>query len=144
MKKNKIFAEIVGNEIKKWVKGHYKYRSMKILSRELEISPSDLSRYCSGEREMPGRIVDRLLKLGFKESIFTEFYSKEFHKAAPENLSKDDLIKLILEYQRLLDEYKTLYFAAITRTTKYIDREDRQTEALQSIIKKMVKVEVSK
>ena len=142
-KRNTVFAEVVGREIKKWAKAHYKYKNTKILCRDLELSRTDWSRYLNGARTMPGRIVDRLIKLGFSERTFTEYYSKQFDKEIPDNLSKDEFIRLILEYQRLLDNYKRLYFETVERISKYQRYEEEDKKTIASLTRQLEKLQTA-
>src|ERR1035437_3115459 len=101
-----VFYDLVSKPLKKWIK-ESKFKYQKNLAQQLEISNSDLSRILKGHKEPSGGIVDRLVNLGFPQKVFQDYYARQFEKPIPENLSKDEVIKVRSEERRVGKECRS-------------------------------------
>lgn len=106
MKTNKKFYQEVGIELKRFIKKEFK--SQKRAAMMFGISESLLSKYIKGNPEPPARFVTALTdRYGFPKEPFIKYYS--LTEVAPETLTKDEMIRVVYEYQLLLkrrDEYQ--------------------------------------
>lgn len=119
MKINAKFYKEVGIELKRWIKKNF--RTQKEAAKKLDISESLLSKYIKGIPEPPARFVTILTeRYGFPRDIFVKYYS--LNEYAPELLTKDEMIRLIYEYQLLSK-----------RKDDYIDKLEKQVTNLASI-----------
>jgi len=140
MKVNPIFYELISKPLRKWLK-ESKYKNQKRLAAALEISPAEVSRYLNGHREPPGRVVDRLVQLGFAQKNFTEYYAKQFERPIPEHLSKEEIIKVMFQQQIIMNEWKTMYYKAAERVAKYNDDNSKSIEAISKLVTKCERLE---
>lgn len=120
------FYERVGKHIVAWLKQNNKTRSkpgnQKELARMLEKTPSQVSRWIKGINDMPAEIISILTeRLNFKRSYFDEFFNYKINGSIPENLTKEELIRLIYEQKLLINEYKEYSSLYSQRINKYID-----------------------
>lgn len=119
MKLNAKFYKEVGIELKRWIKKNF--RSQKNAARQLGISESLLSKYIKGIPEPPAKFVTLITdKHGFPKEHFVRYYS--LNDYAPEILTKDEMIRLIYEYQLLLK-----------RKDEHLDRIEKQVTSLAAI-----------
>ncbi len=127
-----LFYDKVGKHILTWLdnnkKIHEKPGSQKELSAILrqqfnyKVTSSQISRYISGENEMPARIVNALVDhLGFKSQIFSDYYVSARDKVQLDHLTKEDLYKLIAEQTMIIKEWKDIGTFYGERLTKFID-----------------------
>jgi transcriptional regulator with XRE-family HTH domain len=108
------FQDKVGKHIKLWLlenkRSGHKPSDQKELAQRMDISEYQLSRYITGTTEMPARYVTRLTNtLGFPEKHFIEYYAHSKDKLVPEILTKEDMLRLVFEYQLLLQDSKKIY-----------------------------------
>ena len=129
-KKAADFYQKVGLPIKRWLAENKKAgkvpRDQKELADRLECSVYQLSRYITGTSEMPGRIITRLCDvLGFSNKYFMEYYSFTKEKLVPEILTKEDMLRLVFEYQQLINEQKKLFHLSSDKLETYA-KENRE------------------
>ena len=136
---NKKFFHEVGVELKKFAKAHYK--TQKRFAAALGISEGLLSKYIAGSTEMPAKLVTLLTdKLGFPKDPFVRYYS--LNDIAPEVLNKDEMIRVVYEYQVLLERQKqyidklesniNAVIRSIAGVTKEISDLTKQNQELKS------------
>ena len=139
------FYDKVGKHILEWLehnkKIHEKPDSQKELSAILrqqfdyKVTASQISRYISGENEMPARIVNALVDhLGFKSQIFSDYYVLERDKVQLDHLTKEDLYKLIAEQTMIIKEWKDIGTFYGDRSSKYIDENHKLVLAMERMI----------
>lgn len=120
------FYDRVGKHIIAWLKQNSKTRTkpgnQKELARMLDKTPSQVSRWIKGINDMPAEVITILTdRLNFKRSYFDEYFNYKINGALPENLTKEDLIRLIYEQTLLIKEYKEYSSLYSQRINKYID-----------------------
>ena len=120
------FYDRVGKHIIEWLKENKKSRrkptTQKELAARLKIEPPQLSRYIAGVNEMPAICVTILIDhLGFQGKYFTDYFAEKQNGIIPEQLSKEDLFKLIFHQQQMIKEWKEFGVYHSDRSRKLLD-----------------------
>ncbi len=139
------FYEKVGQHIISWLAknksiheepGTQKELVDKLKKLGVNVTTSQLSRYISGENEMPARIVTALVDhLGFKSSTFSDYYIRERDNLQLDLLTKEDLYKLIAEQTLIIQEWKDINRTYGDRFNKFYDENHQLVLGLEKSIK---------
>lgn len=90
---------------------------------DILVSASQMSRYISGVHHMPPQISTCLIEhLNFKSTYFSDYYVHQRDKIAVENLTKEDLLKLITEQNLIMQEWKQWAMHNSNRLNKTLDQ----------------------
>jgi plasmid maintenance system antidote protein VapI len=143
------FYDAVGKHIQEWVKTSH-LKTQKKLAQRLELSEYQLSRMITGAQPMPGHIITKLTEhLGFSSKYFSDYFTLQNDNNIPENLTKEDLIKMILSYQIIVNDAKEMYTWSWNKVERIMgDNKDiikssvallKENENLREKIKKITK-----
>lgn len=131
-KSDPTFYEQVGQYIIKWLDQNKAQRQKPGTQKELcfilernhhiKITPPMLSRYIKGINIMPAKIENAITNsLGFKSDYFVKHHAAADDKLAIEQLTKEDLYKLIHEQKILLQEWKQMSFRNMDLLNRHIN-----------------------
>ena len=144
-KKAAGFYDKVGIEIKRCLAknkiANQPPRDQQELAKNLQISPYQLSRYINGQTLMPAKIVTRLCDgMGFPNRHFMAFYTFQKQEIIPEILTKDDMLRLVFEYQILVKEQERLYSFAWDKLESFTRQNKELVNANVALMKDIDKL----
>ncbi len=120
------FYDRVGKHIIQWLKDNKKSRrkpgTQKELASLLKVEAPQLSRYLAGVNEMPANCISKLIEqLGFAGKYFTDYFAEKQDGFIPEQLSKEDLFKLIFHQQIMIKDWKEFGLYHSDRSKRLMD-----------------------
>ena len=139
------FYESVGKHIIKWLEHNKATRqkpgTQKELCRMLEqhktarITPSQLSRYIKGINKMPAKIENAITNtFGFASEYFVKHHARSEDRLSIEQLTKEDLFKLIHEQKLLIQSWKEYGFRNSDMFDKYINENSQLIKISHKLI----------
>ena len=81
------------------------------------------------------------MQLGFSRKHFTDYYARQFEKPVPDNLDKEELIKIIFQMQVIANEWKTFYEKLADRHTRLIDSNLKDSDTINILTRKVDELE---
>ena len=139
------FYEAVGKYIVKWLDQNKATRrkpgTQKELCRLLEqyktatITPSQLSRYIKGINKMPAKIENAITNtLGFASDYFVKHHARTEDNLVMDQLTKEDLYKLIYEQKLLIHTWKEYGERNSTMFEKYMNENSELVKMSRKLV----------